>query len=231
MLRWPSRAGCRAWILPDDLTALGVVASIGICAAYALSSERPLAVGRERPARRALARRLARRHARPRARDRAAPLRLLPRPPRRRLRHRGDRDRPRPLAATCCSSIGAPRRRLPRSSRSTSTSRARRSGFSIGYGKLGPTEARILLIALNTALALGPDLARVGRRPRVRVLDVVGIGLAAGMLGALVVRAARQPARAGEARAGGLAPRSPDCLTKRLRGPTMEARTFRRETR
>ena len=61
--------------------------------------------------------------------------------------------------------------------------------FSIGYGKLGPTEARILLIALNTALALGlnPHVSIAGLG--IGVLDVVGIGLAAGMLGALVVRA------------------------------------------
>ena len=61
--------------------------------------------------------------------------------------------------------------------------------FSIGYGKLGPTEARILLIGLNTALALGlnlqPTIAGLG----VTVLDVVGIALALGMLGALAVRA------------------------------------------
>jgi archaetidylinositol phosphate synthase len=61
--------------------------------------------------------------------------------------------------------------------------------FSIGYGKLGPTEARILLIALNTALALGLDLHVSVAGLGIGVLDVVGIGLAAGMLGALVVRA------------------------------------------
>src|SRR6478609_12132892 len=37
--------------------------------------------------------------------------------------------------------------------------------FSIGYGKVGPTEMRLLLIALNTALALGLDL-------RVNILGV-----------------------------------------------------------
>ena len=30
--------------------------------------------------------------------------------------------------------------------------------FRLGYGRLGPTEARLALIALNTALALGVPL-------------------------------------------------------------------------
>jgi archaetidylinositol phosphate synthase len=61
--------------------------------------------------------------------------------------------------------------------------------FSIGYGLIGPTEARLGLIGLNTALALGLDgqlpIADLG----VTVLDVAGIALAAGMLVALAVRA------------------------------------------
>ena len=61
--------------------------------------------------------------------------------------------------------------------------------FSIGYGKLGPTEARIGLIALNTALALGLDLRMEIAGLGVTALDVAGIGLAAAMLAALAVRA------------------------------------------
>ena len=34
--------------------------------------------------------------------------------------------------------------------------------FTLGYGRLGPTEARLALIVLNTALARGPH----ARRPR-----------------------------------------------------------------
>src|SRR3954454_22959411 len=41
--------------------------------------------------------------------------------------------------------------------------------FSIGYGKVGPTEMRLLLIALNTALALGLNL-------RVHLLGVTVTG-------------------------------------------------------
>lgn len=61
--------------------------------------------------------------------------------------------------------------------------------FSIGYGKLGPTEARVLLIGLNTALALGLNLHVTVLGLGVTVLDIVGVGLAAAMLGALAVRA------------------------------------------
>jgi archaetidylinositol phosphate synthase len=62
--------------------------------------------------------------------------------------------------------------------------------FRLGYGRLGPTEARLGLIALNTALALGVplgfELAGVG----LTVLDVVVLGAAAAMATALAVRAA-----------------------------------------
>ena len=63
--------------------------------------------------------------------------------------------------------------------------------FSLGYGRLGPTEARLALIALNTALALG---AGVGARVAgldLSVLDLVGLGAAALMLAGLAARAAR----------------------------------------
>ena len=64
--------------------------------------------------------------------------------------------------------------------------------FSLGYGRLGPTEARLGLIALNTALALGVGLEAtvaglgVERARRDRPAAVVAL-----MLGGLAVRAAR----------------------------------------
>jgi len=62
--------------------------------------------------------------------------------------------------------------------------------FSLGYGRLGPTEARLGLIALNAALALGVpkgfELAGLG----MTVLDVIVLGAAAAMTAALAVRAA-----------------------------------------
>ena len=53
--------------------------------------------------------------------------------------------------------------------------------FSLGYGRFGPTEARLGLIALNLALLAGATSA----------LDVAGLALAGLMLLGLLVRAAR----------------------------------------
>jgi archaetidylinositol phosphate synthase len=62
--------------------------------------------------------------------------------------------------------------------------------FTLGYGRLGPTEARLALIAVNSLLALG--LVEFG------LLDVLGIGLAAAMIVALVARAGRNLKRLAE---------------------------------
>lgn len=61
--------------------------------------------------------------------------------------------------------------------------------FSIGYGRIGPTEIRLILIALNTALALelGLDFRLVGLD--LTVFDAVGIGIASVMIVLLVGRA------------------------------------------
>ena len=63
--------------------------------------------------------------------------------------------------------------------------------FSLGYGRLGPTEARLGLVAVNTALALGlaPAVSVFG--VGVGALDVFGLALAGLMLAGLGVRAAR----------------------------------------
>jgi len=63
--------------------------------------------------------------------------------------------------------------------------------FSLGYGRLGPTEARVGLIVLNTLLALGvlPAIAVLGLG--VTVLDVAVLAIVALMLGVLLVRAFR----------------------------------------
>ena len=63
--------------------------------------------------------------------------------------------------------------------------------FSLGYGRLGPTEARAALIVVNTLLALGlaPAISVFGLG--ITVLDVVALGAAAAMAVALGVRAAR----------------------------------------
>jgi archaetidylinositol phosphate synthase len=62
--------------------------------------------------------------------------------------------------------------------------------FTLGYGRLGPTEARLMLIAVNTALALGASTFGI--------LDVLGIALVAVMIAALVGRAARNLKRLSE---------------------------------
>lgn len=63
--------------------------------------------------------------------------------------------------------------------------------FAFGYGMLGPTEVRIILIALNTtALLIGPlpfDVLGYGAT----VFDVAGTAAALGMIGLLFVRAGR----------------------------------------
>src|SRR4051812_20576757 len=63
--------------------------------------------------------------------------------------------------------------------------------FSLGYGRLGPTEARLGLVAINTLLALGvlPAISALGLG--VTVLDVAVLASAALMLGALFARAFR----------------------------------------
>jgi phosphatidylglycerophosphate synthase len=51
--------------------------------------------------------------------------------------------------------------------------------FELGYGKIGPTEARVALIALNVMLALGVGLDFTVEGLGLTVLDVVGLAGAA----------------------------------------------------
>ncbi len=63
--------------------------------------------------------------------------------------------------------------------------------FSIGYGFIGPTEVRVILIALNTALALwgGLEFRAIGLD--LTPLDLIGAAIAAVMVALLVGRAVR----------------------------------------
>jgi archaetidylinositol phosphate synthase len=63
--------------------------------------------------------------------------------------------------------------------------------FSLGYGRLGPTEARLGLIVLNTLLALGVGLEATVLGLELSVLDAIGAFAVVAMLGGLVVRAGR----------------------------------------
>ena len=63
--------------------------------------------------------------------------------------------------------------------------------FSIGYGLIGPTEVRVLLIALNTTLALGLDLRVDVFGTTVTALDAAAVVIAAVMVALLAGRARR----------------------------------------
>ena len=63
--------------------------------------------------------------------------------------------------------------------------------FSIGYGLLGPTELRLILIALNVALALHLGLDFTVGDLRMTVLDLIGLAIAGTMIALLFGRVAR----------------------------------------
>jgi archaetidylinositol phosphate synthase len=63
--------------------------------------------------------------------------------------------------------------------------------FTLGYGRLGPTEARLGLIALNTLIALGVGVGFEVAGLGLTVLDLIGLGIAGVMVAALAARAAR----------------------------------------
>ena len=63
--------------------------------------------------------------------------------------------------------------------------------FSIGYGFVGPTEVRVILIALNTLLALGVGLDFTLVDLHMTVFDLVGLAIAGTMIALLLGRAVR----------------------------------------
>src|SRR5215213_6897765 len=63
--------------------------------------------------------------------------------------------------------------------------------FDLGYGRLGPTEIRVVLIGLNTALVLGADMAGEIGGVGITLLDGIGLGIAGVMVAALIARAAK----------------------------------------
>jgi archaetidylinositol phosphate synthase len=80
--------------------------------------------------------------------------------------------------------------------------------FTLGYGRLGPTEVRLVLIALNTMIALGVGLGFQAGGLGLTVLDLIGIGIAAVMALGLAGRAAGNLRRLAELEPAGT-PRSP----------------------
>jgi phosphatidylglycerophosphate synthase len=63
--------------------------------------------------------------------------------------------------------------------------------FSLGYGRIGPTEARLGLAAVNVAMLAGLALDTTVLGVGVTVLDLAGLVIAGGMVAALLVRAAQ----------------------------------------
>jgi archaetidylinositol phosphate synthase len=60
--------------------------------------------------------------------------------------------------------------------------------FNIGYGYVGPTEVRLILIAINTAVALGWGLSFHAFHLRLTALDLFGLVVLAVMVSVLVMR-------------------------------------------
>jgi archaetidylinositol phosphate synthase len=63
--------------------------------------------------------------------------------------------------------------------------------FTLGYGRVGPTEVRLALIVLNTLIALGVGLGFEVAGLGLTVLDLIGLAIAGVMIATLLGRAAR----------------------------------------
>jgi archaetidylinositol phosphate synthase len=191
VLEWIARR-LPAWVMPDHLTGLGVLAAIGIAAAYALSNQDPIWLW--------VASGLLAVHWLGDSLDGTlARVRRSERP-----RYGYYLDHLVDAIATALIGIGlglSPYMLLATGlaiviaylvlSINTYLETNTLGVFSLGYGRLGPTEARLGLVAINTLLALGvlPAISALGLG--VTVLDVAVLAIAALMLGALFVRAFR----------------------------------------
>jgi archaetidylinositol phosphate synthase len=63
--------------------------------------------------------------------------------------------------------------------------------FTLGYGRVGPTEVRLALIGLNTLIALGVGLGFQVGALGLTLLDLIGLAVAGVMLVTLIGRGAR----------------------------------------
>jgi archaetidylinositol phosphate synthase len=70
--------------------------------------------------------------------------------------------------------------------------------FTLGYGRLGPTEVRLMLIGLNTLIALGVGLGFQVGGLGLTLLDLIGLGIAGLMVAGLAGRAGRNLKRLAE---------------------------------
>jgi len=191
VLEWIARR-LPAWVMPDHLTALGVLAAIGIAAAYALSNQDPIWLW-------AASGLLAVHWLGDSLDGTLARVRRSERP-----RYGYYLDHLVDAIATALIGIGlglSPYMLLATGlviviaylvlSINTYLETNTLGVFSLGYGRLGPTEARLGLIALNTAIALGIGVQTTVAGLGVSLLDAIGLGAVALMLGGLLWRAAR----------------------------------------
>jgi archaetidylinositol phosphate synthase len=70
--------------------------------------------------------------------------------------------------------------------------------FALGYGGVGPTEVRLVLIVLTTLIALGVGLGFSVAGLGMSLLDLMGLAIAAVMIAGLVGRAAKNLRRLAE---------------------------------
>jgi phosphatidylglycerophosphate synthase len=187
VLEWIARR-LPAWVMPDHLTALGVLAAIGIAAAYALSNGDPLWLW-------AASGLLVVHWLGDSLDGTLARVRRTERP-----KYGYYLDHLVDAIATALIGIGlglSPYMLLVTGlvlvvvylvlSINTYLETNTLGVFSLGYGRLGPTEARVGLIVINTVLALGVAPVLSG----LSVLDIVVLGAAGVMVLALAVRAWR----------------------------------------
>ena len=187
VLEWIARR-LPAWVMPDHLTALGVVAAVGIAVAYALSNGDPVWLW-------AASGLLVVHWLGDSLDGTLARVRRTERP-----KYGYYLDHLVDAIATALIGIGlglSPYMLLVTGlvlviaylvlSINTYLETNTLGVFSLGYGRLGPTEARVGLIVINTLLALGVAPVISG----FSVLDLVVLGAAGVMLLALLVRAVR----------------------------------------
>jgi archaetidylinositol phosphate synthase len=178
------------WILPDDLTALGVASALGICAAYQLTNESKAWLW--------VASALLVVHWVGDSLDGTlARVRKIERP-----KYGYYLDHLVDAIATALIGIGlglSPHMLLATGlaiavaylllSINTYLETSAFGRFELGYGLVGPTEIRVVLIALNTALVLGAGLDFTLVDLHMTVFDVVGLAIAGTMIVLLLGRA------------------------------------------
>ena len=191
VLRWIA-ARLPRWVLPDDMTTLGVLAAFGVCAAYQLSNESADWLW-------AASGLLVVQWLGDSLDGTLARVRGIERP-----RYGYYLDHLVDAVATAAIGIGlglSPFMLLAVGtlivvaylilSINVYLESQAFGRFSIGYGRVGPTEIRLVLIALNSLLALGAGLDFGVGSLDLTVFDLIGLAIAGAMIAMLCGRAAR----------------------------------------